>query len=102
MADKKIRFWENHENYGLLFKKRASGELPEMESSKALSKVIKENYSKGEKILDAGCGSGHYLRSLIKANIDQIKYTGCDVTERYINFAKELDWTSDQNIETFF
>lgn len=44
------KVWDKEQTYGDLFFKRATGELPEMESSKALAKVIEPYLEEGDKI----------------------------------------------------
>ena len=58
--------WDEEKHYGELLYKRATGESEEMNSSRAVAKVIKEFYKPGMKVLDVGCGAGHYLVSLRK------------------------------------
>ena len=82
--------WKNDKEYGTLFYKRATGELPEMECSKSLSEEIKKIYSPKMSILDVGCGVGHYLRSFRKRVDKNIIYTGVDITERYIKLAQKI------------
>ena len=69
--------------------KRAHGNLPEMESTKQLVKLISEFYQPGMKVLDVGCNVGHYLRGLrrIDAVLD---YTGVDATAFYIEQASDI------------
>ena len=83
------KIWEKSPGYGEnLYYKRATGELGEMESSKALCKVLSPLYKKEMKILDAGCGAGHYLRSF-RGRIDKnIDYTGLDATKYFVKLAK--------------
>ena len=81
--------WDEEKHYGELLFKRATGESEEMNSSKAISKVIKEFYKPGMKILDVGCGAAHYLVSLRKIVDPNIDYTGVDPTEYYLNLAKK-------------
>jgi ubiquinone/menaquinone biosynthesis C-methylase UbiE len=81
--------WDEEKHYGELLYKRATGESEEMNSSKAISKVIKEFYKPGMKILDVGCGAAHYLVSLRKIVDPNIDYTGVDPTEYYLNLAKK-------------
>jgi len=83
------RVWDKDKEYGDLFYKRATGELPEMESSKVLAKTVSGIICKNDKILDVGCGGGHYLRSLDKIIKSDFSYKGIDQTEYYIKRAKE-------------
>ena len=71
--------------------KRATGELPEMESSKAAAKKLAKHFKDGYSILDAGCGVGHYLRSYEKyIGKKNYSYTGIDATVRYVAIAKKI------------
>ena len=82
------RIWNKAKDYGDLLYKRAIGDLNEMESSKALCRILSSFYEKRMKVLDVGCGAGHYLRS-IRLRIDEdIDYTGVDATEYYVNLAR--------------
>ncbi|MBU2494636.1 MAG: methyltransferase domain-containing protein [Bacteroidetes bacterium] len=83
------RVWDKDKEYGDLFYKRAIGELPEMESSKSLAKKVNEIIQENDRILDVGCGAGHYLRSLDKIIKTNFSYTGIDQTAYYIERAKE-------------
>ena len=68
--------------------KRAVGELPEMESSKAAANHVRKYAQPNDQILDVGCGAGHYLRSL-QARIElPFSYTGIDATPAFIELAK--------------
>ncbi len=84
------KIWEKSPEYGrALYYKSAIGELGEMESAKALCKIISPIYGPGIKVLDVGCGAGHYLRSL-KLRVDKkIDYTGLDATKYFIELAKK-------------
>lgn len=81
------RIWDNEKEYGERFVKRIKGELPEMESSKALAKTLKDEVNEYNKILDVGCGTGHYLASLLKAIDHPFSYTGVDATRYYVDLA---------------
>lgn len=83
------RVWDSEKEYGDLFYKRAIGELPEMESSKAIAKIISKLVKDNDLIIDVGCGAGHYLRSLDKKINFNFNYWGIDQTEYYIERAKE-------------
>ncbi len=81
--------WDKDKKYGEYFYKMATGELPEMFCSIALANIVKSVYKKDMKVLDVGCGAGHYLkvlRDLINKNID---YTGIDFSPSYIKLAKK-------------
>lgn len=83
------RIWDEEKEYGDLFFKRAIGELPEMESSKALAKVVKQLIHEDDLIVDVGCGGGHYLRSLDKALDKNFNYKGVDQTAYYVGNAQK-------------
>lgn len=68
---------------------RALGNLPEMESTKQLVKLISHVYKSDMRILDAGCNVGHYLRGLRK-KFPVIEYTGIDAYAHYIEKAKDI------------
>ena len=83
------KVWDKEKAYGDLFFKRATGELPEMESSKALARIIQSYLEDGDKIGDIGCGAGHYLRSIDKRATNKFHYLGIDQTAYYIEKANE-------------
>ncbi len=90
---KKHNQWgRKQDKYGDLFFKRAKGYLDEMESSKATAKIITPFIKNNNKILDAGCGVGHYLRSILKLSKNKFQYIGVDLTEKYIKLANTIDW----------
>lgn len=68
---------------------RAAGELPEMESTKQLAKLISEIYKPGMRVLDVGCNAGHYLRGLRRID-KNLNYVGVDAYEVYIEKAKKI------------
>jgi len=83
------KLWPKCTSYGDLLFKRAKGELPEMESSKSLVKVMKNIFKSGMSILDVGCGAGHYYRTFLKTWSGNLEYYGVDATEYYIKLAKK-------------
>jgi ubiquinone/menaquinone biosynthesis C-methylase UbiE len=93
------RIWNQEDEYGQVFYKRATGEFPEMESSKAVANLLKDIIQDSDRILDVGCGSGHYLKSLISTINCNFLYTGIDATFRYIELAKKA--FSNQNNTEF-
>mgnify|MGYP001360540350 CR=1 FL=1 len=87
------------DKYGQMFLQRAVGKLNEMESSKALAKIIHPYIKKNSKILDAGCGVGHYLRSILKLSNKEFHYYGIDLTPSYIDLAKKIKWRVKANFK---
>lgn len=98
MKTDKWRIWDNARPYGDSFFKRAVGELPEMESSKKLARELKRVTRHNDRVLDVGCGGGHYLRSLRREIGDDVSYTGVDATEYYIRKAREA-YANDSKAE---
>lgn len=88
------RTWTNNAGYARIFYQRAVGELPEMESSKAAAALLKAHVRPGDRVLDVGCGGGHYLRSLRKVIRVPFSYTGVDATPLFIDTARRA-WKGD-------
>jgi ubiquinone/menaquinone biosynthesis C-methylase UbiE len=88
------RVWDNEAAYGELLYERAIGKQPEMESSKALANLMRDRVRTGDKILDVGCGAGHYLRSLRREIDVPFTYTGVDATAGYIELARKA-WAGE-------
>ena len=92
---KKILFEDRNDNWEIWQKnssiersiKRIKKQLPEMEASKQLVKIVKKKYKKGDKVLDFGCAAGHFYLSLKRID-NKINYYGFDSTKDYINYAK--------------
>ncbi|GAG88113.1 unnamed protein product [marine sediment metagenome] len=89
MGKNNWRIWETDPSVEASLFRRAIGELPEMESTKQLVELVKKVYETGMKILDVGCGPGHYYRGLRQID-ESIKYKGLDATKLYIEFAKDV------------
>ena len=87
--DDKWKVWDRDDGYGEVLYKRAVGELPEMESSKKIARILKKYITKNESVLDVGCGAGHYLKSLRREIGNSFAYLGIDATPDYINQAKK-------------
>ena len=58
--------YTSNKNNADVYFKRAIGKYPEMEVSKALSKIVNKTIKNNEKVLDVGCATGHFYRSLKK------------------------------------
>lgn len=83
------RTWDGDQAYGDLLYQRATGALPEMESSKALARRVAKLWQPGDNIMDVGCGAGHYLVSLRREIKDDFDYAGVDATAAYIELAQK-------------
>lgn len=76
-------------DYGQVMYQRAVGEAQEMESSKATAHVLDGILQHGDRLLDVGCGAGHYLRTLRRSFSFPFHYTGIDATQNYVDLAKK-------------
>jgi 2-polyprenyl-3-methyl-5-hydroxy-6-metoxy-1,4-benzoquinol methylase len=100
-----IRFEDRNDDWQIWSKnssiersiKRVKKQLPEMEASKQLLKILKNKYRKGYAILDFGCAAGHFYHSLKKID-KNIKYFGFDSTKNYIKFAKKF-FKKEKNVK---
>lgn len=90
--------WSKKNDYGQMLYQRAIGELPEMESAKATARIMKKLIRVGDRVLDVGCGAGHYLRSLRREIQRPVDYTGVDATANYIKLAKKA-WATDRHAQ---
>lgn len=91
--------YSNHTSLADLHFKRAIGEVPEMESSKAMAKLVYENYTPSDTIADIGCSSGHYLYSILKyLNSQDFSYVGVELHDLFIGKAREA-WRNQINAE---
>lgn len=85
--DDRWKIWDEMQSYGEVLYKRATGEAPEMESSKAAARRLQGILKEGNTVLDVGCGAGHYLRSLRSVFPFPFPYTGIDATQSYVDLA---------------
>lgn len=76
--------------YGEILLKRAKQQLPEMESSKSTAEKVKKSIRSDDRILDIGCGLGHYYISLKKRIDKDFDYYGLDIIDDYITKARKL------------
>src|SRR4051812_44939071 len=79
--------WERANNVNRLMERRATGELPEMEASIFLAKLIGESFVEGETLLDAGSGPGHFLRSF--KFLPEKDYTGVDISAALVRAGRK-------------
>ncbi len=86
--------YASNEKLSDVYFKRATGALPEMESSKAVAKLIASRMRPDERVLDVGCGSAHYLRSLRREISFGFNYVGVDYHDMFLNKAKRA-WSDE-------
>ena len=98
------KIWDDRDEYGKSFYLRSIGEKSEMESSKATAKIVKSLIQDNNKVLDIGCGGGHYLVSLDKTIDKKFSYHGIDATQSYIELAKKAfrDSSTEYRKEAIF
>ena len=73
-----------------VYYKRAIGEFPEMECSKALAKILVNYVKQKQSVLDVGCAAGGGAFDFCREANVNINYTGIDISETLINIAEEL------------
>ena len=83
------QIWRRKPEVEATLEGRATGDLPEMESTKQLVELVSQVYRPGMRVLDVGCNVGHYLRGLRKLDPD-ICYVGVDAYPYYIEKAKAI------------
>ncbi len=89
--------YSDHKSLADLHYKRAIGEVSEMESSKAMARMVQENFSDCETVAEIGCSSGHYLYSLLKLiPEDSFMYTGVELHDLFFEKAKTA-WAEQEN-----
>ena len=85
--------------YAAVHFKRAVGELPEMESAKAMARLVTDRIEPEQSLLDVGCGAGHYLRSYKKTIAEPFRYVGVDYYSIFLDNARKA-W-ADEPIAEF-
>ena len=87
--------YTKYNNNAKFYYNREVGKFPEMEVSKAMAKIIKKYIKKDEKVLDVGCATGHFYRSLKREIKESFYYTGCDPYKIFLDFAIKA-WKNDK------
>jgi len=90
--------YKNNRNNAKVYFDRSIGKSPEMEVSKAIAKILKSKIKENEKILDVGCATGHFYRSIKKRINKKFYYTGIDPYEIFLKKAR-IAWKNDKNTE---
>ncbi|WP_035650316.1 class I SAM-dependent methyltransferase [Flavobacterium sp. ASV13] len=94
----KWNYWTERSYYHAELRDRAKGIKSEMEAAKQISQLIFNKAKSYNSILDAGCGTGHFILSLEKKLKDDFKYLGVDITEQHIIDATEI-FKENKNFE---
>jgi SAM-dependent methyltransferase len=63
-----------------------------------LAAVVKDNYRKGSRILDLGCGTGK-LEQLLLARLPRARFTSVDRSPAMLEVAREKLWSSAAQVE---
>ena len=90
--------YRNNYNNAKVYYKRAIGLYDEMETSKAMAKMVSKFVKTNDKILDVGCASGHFYRSLEKKIKKNFFYTGIDPYKIFLKYAKKA-WKNKSNVD---
>ena len=87
--DTELNIWEHSRGLRELCRRRALGLEPEMDASRQAAEIIQGlGLKKGARLLDAGCGAGHFIHSLAGRGID-IEYFGLDYSPSFIQIGKD-------------
>ena len=91
--DKTFKMLDNH--YSNLFNKYGNSVKTSQQSSRATQKKRMEiltsniSFTKKDKILDFGCGTGFFLNFIKKKKNFRGYYYGCDISKKIIDFNKK-------------
>ena len=92
-----VEEYSENKNNAQVYYKRAIGKSPEMEVSKSMAKIINKIIEKDHKVLDVGCATGHFHRSLKKKIKKNFFYTGCDPYDIFLKLGRKA-WKKDKNV----
>ena len=87
----------SNKNNAKVYFNRSIGKSPEMEVSKAMSKILSKIVRNNDRILDVGCATGHFFRSLKKRIKKNFSYTGLDPYDIFLNLARKA-WKDEPGI----
>ncbi len=89
--------YKNNYNNAKVYYDRTVGKSPEMEVSKAMANLLKKIVIKNDKLLDVGCATGHFYRSIKKRVNKNFYYTGTDPYSIFLDKAK-FAWRNEPNV----
>ena len=87
--DKELNPWDHMQPYTKFMRKKAEGKVEANIETLQCKNLIKEVYETGMKVLDVGCGAGHYLY-ILKQIDEKLIYIGIDQTKYSIEQAREV------------
>ena len=87
----------SNKNNAKVYFNRSIGKSPEMEVSIAMSKILKNIIKKNNSVLDVGCATGHFYRSIKKRISKNFSYTGLDPYEIFLKLARKA-WKDEKNV----
>jgi SAM-dependent methyltransferase len=79
--------WDHSENIARLYRARARDEAEEMTCAAQAVELLAPHVSKGDCLLDAGCGSGYFFHSLRRRGVE-LAYWGIDASPRLIEIGR--------------
>jgi len=80
--------WEHSSQVKELYRQRCREEAPEMTCAAQAARLLEPLASPGDTVLDAGCGSGYFLHSIRKRNLE-LKYWGVDAAQSLIEIGRQ-------------
>lgn len=85
---RKYNIWEHSATVKELYARRCRLEAEEMTCHAQAAALLAPHVTPGDKLLDAGCGSGYFFHSLRKRGID-VEYFGIDATQCLVDLGKK-------------
>ena len=85
----KYCIWEHSASTKELYAQRVRGEVPEMECHVQAIELLTPHLSPGDSVLDVGCGTGYFYRSLQRRSLD-VRYIGIDSAPSLIALGQEI------------
>jgi ubiquinone/menaquinone biosynthesis C-methylase UbiE len=79
--------WDKSQALAGLYRRRAIGSEPEMTCAIQASEIVGMEAEPGDTILDVGCGSGWFARSLQRTG-KNLRYFGIDKTELFVRIGQ--------------
>ncbi|MDR1312959.1 MAG: class I SAM-dependent methyltransferase [Deltaproteobacteria bacterium] len=89
IPDPELSIWEHSEGLRRLLKRRALDQEPEMDCAAQAAEILGSlGLAPGSRLLDLGCGAGHFLHSLRRRGIE-LDYAGLDSSPAAVNAGKD-------------